>query len=651
MKLVSVRVQNYKCIDDSEKFSIRNLTCLAGKNESGKTALLQALRRLNPVEESEKQFNELMEYPRRRLHEAQAGGQSAREVLTTKWKLSDDDFAVVADVVGPCAHKDRIAIVRRGYDNRTEWEIELDDSGIVPFVTSKISQLSENSKACALKQSTLFELHSHLTSLTEPNEGETHLLQYIEKYFPDNDPKAAVCASLEGRLPRFLYFPTYGTLPGRVQVEQIVSRAGDESNQTEGDRFFLALLDLAQTTASDLQQSQRYEELKARLEAVSIRLSDAIFEYWTQNRDLEVEFDHGEAKPGDPAPFDTGHVFNLRVRNRRHRVSVGFDERSAGFVWFFSFLVWFSQMEETYGGNLIVLLDEPGLSLHGKAQGDLLRYMKEKLLPKYQVIYTTHSPFMIDTDNILGVRTIEDTLNENGTPIGTKVGDRVLSADSDTLFPLRAALGYDITQTLFVGEHCLLVEGPSDLLYLKWASRQLAKKGRTGLDARWTVTPVGGLDKVASFVALFAGNELHVAVLADFHSGDKGKVQRLRESEILESGHVFTAERFCDQEESDIEDMLGRAFYVELVNRGYELSVDRRLPPELPDSAPVLVLEEVKQHFRTVAIEGPEFDHLSPAVYLVEHESSFVNADGIEEALNRFEEFFQRINPLIPPAN
>ncbi len=57
MKLVSVRVQNYKCIDDSEKFSIRDLTCLAGKNESGKTALLQALRRLNPVEGSERQFN------------------------------------------------------------------------------------------------------------------------------------------------------------------------------------------------------------------------------------------------------------------------------------------------------------------------------------------------------------------------------------------------------------------------------------------------------------------------------------------------------------------------------------------------------------------------------------------------------------------
>ena len=50
MKLVSVQIKNYKSIEDSGVFSIRDITCLAGKNESGKTAILQALRRLNPVE-------------------------------------------------------------------------------------------------------------------------------------------------------------------------------------------------------------------------------------------------------------------------------------------------------------------------------------------------------------------------------------------------------------------------------------------------------------------------------------------------------------------------------------------------------------------------------------------------------------------------
>ncbi len=648
MKLVSIRVQNYKCIDDSEEFSIRDLTCLAGKNESGKTALLQALRRLNPVEDSERQFNSLMEYPRRRLHEADGDDPSARAVLTTNWELSEDDLAAVARLVGPSAITNPIVTISRGYENQTIWRINLDTTQTIPFLTSQIANLTEKAKERILACSSLADLRSYLTSRQKPTHGEARLLEYIEQHFPNDDPRRVVQSLLQGRLPRFLYFPTYGTLPGRVPVEHISEKVEYEADLAEGEEYFLALLNLAGTDVKELQEAGYFEELKARLEGVSNRLSDEIFRYWTQNRDLAVEFSYDEARPQDPSPYDQGHVFSLRVRNQRHRVTVGFDERSAGFVWFFSFLVWFSQTEQSYGDKLIILLDEPGLNLHGKAQGDLLRYIKEKLLPNYQVLYTTHSPFMIDTDNILSVRTVEDVAI-NGESVGTKVGDRVLSADADTLFPLRAALGYDITQSLFIGEHCLLVEGPSDMLFLRWFSRQLIARGRVGLDSRWTVTPVGGIDKVASFNALFAGNQLHVAVFTDFHTGDKRKVRALEESGLLEAGHLFTASKITEQEEADVEDMLGRDLYTHLVNKCYGLEGEKQLPSTQPDNPPRPVLEEVKQHFRSVAIDGPEFDHLSPAVYLVEHESFFSDVEAIEPALDLFQKLFDSVNALLPP--
>ena len=650
MRLISVRVQNYKCIDDSEEFHVHQLTCLAGKNESGKTALLQALRRLNPVEESERDLDQLMEYPRRRIHEAENGPPSARNVLTTYWKLSDEDIDVVESIVGPGAMQNRVVRVQRGYDNQTTWDFELNHAEIIPFVVSKILELSEAAKKNALAHPSLEHLHSHLTSLATPNQGESLLREYIEEHFPDYDPKTAVSEALEKQLPNFLYFPTYGTLPGKIQVEEITRKAGNEASQTDGDRFFLALLSLAGTDVEALRDAQQIEELKAKLEAVSNRMSDEIFKYWTQNQYLEVQFSYDEARRGDPPPFNSGHVVSLRVRNRRHRVTVGFDERSTGFVWFFSFLVWFSQMERKYSDNLIILLDEPGLSLHGKAQSDLLRYIKEKLLHKYQVIYTTHSPFMIDTDSILSVRTVEDIVTENGTTVGTKVSNRVLSADADTLLPLRAALGYDITQSLFVGENSLLVEGPSDLLFLRWASRQLAARGGVVLDPRWTITPVGGIDKAGSFNALFAASQIHVAILTDFHTGDKRKIRELQDSGLLRAGHIFTADQYTDQDEADIEDMFGRDLYSRLVNQCYGLEGKTQLPITSPDHAPLLILEEIKQHFRTVATDGPEFDHLSPAVYLMEHESDFSELDGLEETLGRFEQLFKDLNDLLPLA-
>ena len=118
---------------------------------------------------------------------------------------------------------------------------------------------------------------------------------------------------------------------------------------------------------------------------------------------------------------------------------------------------------------LIVLLDEPGLTLHGKAQKDLLRYIREKLQPDYQVIYTTHSPFMLDVENIFSLRTVEDVVKEKNIGgiveqevLGTKVGEKILSGDRDTILPLQGLLGYDITQTLFVGPYVVVVEGYSE---------------------------------------------------------------------------------------------------------------------------------------------------------------------------------------------
>ncbi len=123
--------------------------------------------------------------------------------------------------------------------------------------------------------------------------------------------------------------------------------------------------------------------------------------------------------------------------------------------------------------NLILLLDEPGLTLHATAQADFLRYINE-LATKHQVLYTTHSPFMIHSDRLNQVRVVEDQKT-----IGTIISDNISGSDPRTIFPLQAALGWTIAQNLFISERNLLVEGPSDLIYLKSVSALLETQGRT----------------------------------------------------------------------------------------------------------------------------------------------------------------------------
>jgi hypothetical protein len=251
-------------------------------------------------------------------------------------------------------------------------------------------------------------------------------------------------------------------------------------------------------------------------------------------------------------------------------------------IWFFSFLAWFSQVETTTDVPVILLLDEPGLVLHAKAQQDLLDYFAKELDGKHQIIYTTHSPFMVDPRHFERVRLVRNRSMEEDAPLprdeeGTKVLSDVLAADEGTLFPLQGALAYDITQTLFVGPSSLIVEGVSELVYLPTLGDICAERGRAALSTAWTLSPVGGADKAASFVALFRSQKsLNVATLLDLQKKDQQKIDNLKDR-VRTRGHVLTFADFTGTKEADVEDMFEPQFYVDLFNAAYAAKLTKPL--------------------------------------------------------------------------
>ena len=650
MRLRSVSVQNFKCIRDSNAFRIDDrVTALVGKNESGKTALLQAVAKLKPVFDSDKDFIDL-EYPRSLWNEYKERAQKdPAPALATTWQLEAADTVALTQVLGPAAESIREVAISKGYDNQRTFELELDEGAVVDHLVAS-HELLEDERVSIQDPRTVQDLRKALAAITDPSQRQKALLADIDKDFAQNSADDVAIGILDGRLPHILYFDEYHRLPGQVSLEDLKKRL--QSKQLEhGHRLFLALLDLIGRKPEEIEAIGHFERLIAELEAASSRLSREIFRYWSQNRHLRVRFRFDQARPQDPAPFNQGYVLRTRIENTRHDASTSFDERSAGFVWFFSFLVWFSQVRKQYGDNLVILLDEPGLSLHAKAQHDLLRYVEEQLAPKYQVVYTTHSPFMIDPANLLRARTVEDIYVEGDgkepLELGTKVGDDVLSTDRDTVFPLQAALGYEITQTLFVGEHSLLVEGSSDLLYLQWFQRKLAMLRRTSLDKRWTIMPAGGIDKVAAFVTLFGGNRLHVAVLSDFAHGQKGAVERLRASALLKTGHVLSAEQYAGKTEADVEDLFGDAAYVDLVNQCYHLADGHTLTAQVGGKLQGRIVKRVEAHFATLPPATEEFSHHRPAEFLTQQGTDF-RLDALDVALDHFEKLFADLNALLP---
>lgn len=640
MLLIDVRIKNYKCILDSEAFSIDQLTCLVGKNESGKSAILQALYKLNPVDK-EDTYDALYEYPKMYQTDFEAGLiEDGDTVVISHWTFTAEEIEALEKQFGTDFIGDSTVVtISNGYKNKRTWDF---DANFHALFEKKMEEFGFESsdRAQIPSYDAIGEVRAQLKSISTLSEAEQEFKIWFDAAFPNDRLDAFAEKNLLQYLPKFSYFSEYQKLPGRIALNNFV-RKSSEGKLTANEKVFEALLSLANTSVSEIKESNKLEALINKTRGISSKITREIFTYWSQNKHLKVEFRYDMAKAGDEPPFNDGYIFSTRIENTRHDSSVSFDDRSAGFVWFFSFLIWFNYLQKVED-NLVILLDEPGLTLHAKAQGDLIRYFKEKIIPKFQLVYTTHSPFMLDFLDILSARTVEDVTDENENILGTKVGSKVLSKDRDTTFPLQAAFGYDITQTLFIGKNTLLVEGPSDILYLTYFSEKLQELGRNGLSKDWTICPSGGIDKIQSFVSLFGGNALKIVTLIDYHPGDKNKIDRLKKSGLLETSHILLASDYTQYSSSDIEDIIGAAAYVKLINACYELTGDKAIAVESVKDGEVLHSAEA------ILSKNPSirFDHYRPSMYLIEHPDIW-KIEDIADALDRFERVCSDINKAL----
>ena len=260
---------------------------------------------------------------------------------------------------------------------------------------------------------------------------------------------------------------------------------------------------------------------------------------------------------------------------------------------------------------------------------------------------------MVPADRLQNIRIVEDKVDTSSSPRrsdGTKVSQDPLMVGTDTLFPLQGALGYKATQALFVGEHTLLVEGPSDILYLHALSHELQRRGKESLDKRWTICPAGGIDKIMPFISLFAGNNLHVAVLSDVAHGVKNKLQKIRESDVLRAGHFYTVVDFVEQNEADIEDLFDPEFYVMMVNSSFQLTKAHQVSVEKlsQDQTTPRIVKKVENFFNTLPDEIPVFDHFTPADWLIRHPQVLSESSAdLECTFARAEKIFRTFNELL----
>jgi len=299
-----------------------------------------------------------------------------------------------------------------------------------------------------------------------------------------------------------------------------------------------------------IQRDQENKELRnVKLNSAGLNISKKFNEWYGQRR-------HKIRYQAD------GNYFHIWVSdNRRPNVDIELESRSKGFQWFFSFYLVFLVESNEGHKDAILLLDEPGLHLHPTAQQELLTFFEE-LATNNPLVYTTHSPFLIDGERIHRVRPVtEDKLGHSRVSMDTWPQDR------ETIFPLQAAAGYAMVRGLFQHKKNVLVEGMSDYFYLHALNMHCHALGQTGLPDDIYITPCGGAKNVGYIASLFLGQEVRPVVFLD---GDNaGRVRRDALMKDLYAGHekaVLMLSDVLQTEECEMEDIIGESVLMPTVN-------------------------------------------------------------------------------------
>ncbi|WPY96910.1 AAA family ATPase [Limimaricola variabilis] len=661
MQLSTFRIMNYRSIQDSGEISAFRITALLGRNESGKSNLLRALTHVNPVGGLQP-LNGVKDFPRnRRLEQC----SEDTPVAVTTWILDKHEQDHISKI-WPCARPSEPIKITRFYGAKRTIFVPRDD---LPFekdaIEKAVQKIGASVKAAATRvedaaaKSVLEAAADTFKAAAAPQEDpqawataalaaidilQTELAKADEEFTDKQeevltslrknaqaiagDEKAHATARswLMEHLPLFVYFDDYPEIPGHQNIPAYLKRKAEGTANTADENFekLCKVAGLDPTRLQEIQKSDTEQRNQLANRASSV-VSGELQKRWT-DRKVKVRFN---------LDGDDLHTF-VSDTAKSFDVDVNLNERSRGFQWFFSFYTAFAA--DTDNGDkdtAILLLDEPGLYLHAKSQGDLLIHLEDDF--DNQILYTTHSPFMVPTKHLDWVRTVNIAETDGTTVTNNPSGDR------KTLFPLQAALGYDLAQSLFVGGSNLIVEGVTDFWILSAVSEYLASQGRQSLDESLTITPAGGAQKIPYMAALLASENLNVLVLLDHEKDalstreDLLKTKVLRENNILSIGDAF--EEDVRPKDADIEDLLDALIYEKLVRDSHAPEIGKK-KLTVNDRIPRLA-KRMEQALKGVDVE---FSKTRPARLFLEKIGQSPADVLTPDALARFERLIVAIN-------
>ena len=621
MKVLSFRVTNFRSVDDSGWIEVNNVTALIGTNESGKTNLLVPLWKLNPAKDGE--INPTADFPRKRYNEIRAM-ENKPVFIEARFKLPNSLVTEIVDMTGATAEDVHITLVQR--DLGGGYRIGFPDaspkrhvlkSQVIDLLSKaqfEIGNLTAGKTEERLKSEILSALDKALTetSIASDNiDGVTlkNVNDALDAVDTESVPKRSTVAPRFGQvldaiaemivnitkpvpeahedvkelvrknLPVFVYYSNYGNLDSEIYLPHVIQnmkRTNLGSREEAKARTLKVLFDFVKLNPQEILELGKEipinqgEPTEEQIKAVAEKKKERGILLQSAGTDLTQKFRSWWKQGEYRFRFEAdGDHFRIWVSDDKRPEEIELEGRSTGLQWFLSFYLIFLVESADSHEDAILLLDEPGLSLHPLAQRDLSDFF-ENLAQTNQLMYTTHSPFLVDPDHLDRVKAVY--VNDDGTTAvsaNLRAGESN-SAQSKSIYPVFAALGLSVSDTLLQGCQAVVVEGPSDQHYLSAIKNYLIGKGLIMPKREILFVPAGGIRGVSAVVSILSGkNEALPHIVLDSDSSGQGLAKQLTSN--LYSGaaeRIIMVGDFCSGlPNAEIEDLFPTGFLAKVITR------------------------------------------------------------------------------------
>ena len=599
MRLRRFRIRAFRCIHDSGDVTVGDLAAFVGRNESGKTTILQGLILLNRDEivSDLDLCDEMVEELKSEIKVAEGVfelNEHEREFVKEKFPSLDiKRLKIFRTNKNPEIQYDFEdgKIGEEQNTNLRSWQsITSDLQNFIDTIPNHIQerldtdffQLSSPPKTIGGFKKDLQIFDESIKSVA--SEEEEVISEWNELYpkilensdgFLNTSERLELEEFIKDNLhPRIVYFSDYKKILGNINLQDYLhgvksSTSGNIEYVEEFDRvetvrnlFYLAELELDKLEEYQNSPSKLIKLLNQASKKLTSRLNPA----W-KGEPIHVEL-----------RFNPGNIMSVIISDVHRDGTITntglLNRRAEGFKWTFSFIINFAA--ETQRSELkeaILLLDEPARNLHPTQQRGISDMLKN-LAGTNQVLYATHSPFMI-FDYTPGNLLVVELERKNHL---SKIYYEYWKADDATLIPILYGLSRGLVESTVdreIGSNSrpiIIVETMSDTMYLN-AFDKFLQDPNISMNPL-NVIPAYNKNSVLPLAIFYRDHGYNTFILLDNDNESKQIAEQLKNNKFSEIQTIFF-EREGKLLQS-IEDYMVTEDYLYAVNQTYEIKLRKQ---------------------------------------------------------------------------